>query len=232
MEKDFPRLRFVGDCGLLVEFGEEIDAVVHNKVLELDRAISDNPFPGFTTSVPSYVAVLVGYDPCFTHPAAVEAHVGSLLQLRGGAALQASTHEVPVCYEEDCAPDLATVATQTGLSPGEVIAAHLSSSYRVYMYGFAPGLAYLGGVPKSIQIPRRNQPVWGLPSGSIIIAGPQCIITPLVIPSGWWNIGRSPIVVLRPHDNPPCRFGVGDEVRFRRIDRSEFQRLASDQGLQ
>ena len=228
MTGQFPRLRFVGDSGLLVEFGDHIDEKAHDQVLKLDRAIAERPFPGLTNCVPSYTALLVGYDPCATFPADVEAHVHSLLKTPSTANLAVRSHQVPACYDAAYAPDLSDVAAQAGLAYEAVIAAHLSATYRVYMCGFAPGFAYLGSVPASIQLPRRPEPVRDVPAGSMIIAGPQCAVTTLVMPSGWWNIGRTPVTILRPEDDQPFLFGVGDKVRFVRIDRVEFERLAAE----
>jgi inhibitor of KinA len=227
MNAPYPRWRFVGDAGLLVEFGDRIDEAVHDRVLQLDRAIQDSPFPGLTSCIPSFAALLVGYDPCTAEPAEVEAHVRALLETPSTMPREVRTHEVPACFDPPFAPDLPVVAAQIGLHAEEVVAAHLSATYRVYMYGFAPGFAYLGGVPESIQIPRRPEPVRGVPTGSLIIAGPQCIITTLEMPSGWWNIGRSPADILRPQDDHAFLFAVGDHVRFVRIGLAEFELLAS-----
>ncbi|WP_152971037.1 carboxyltransferase domain-containing protein, partial [Rhizobium ecuadorense] len=73
---------------------------------------------------------------------------------RLGAAVPATIgamREVEVCYDPDLAPDLAAVAEASGLSPEDVISAHLSGDYSVFLYGFAPGYAYLAGVPEAIQ---------------------------------------------------------------------------------
>ncbi len=117
-------------------------------------------------------------------------------------------HEVPVTYD---GADLTAVAERTGLSVEAVVAAHLAGKYSVYLYGFAPGYAYLGGVPEAIRIPRKEAPVRGVAAGSVIIAGAQCIITTLTMPTGWWVIGHSAVQILRPEG---MLFEVGDRVRF------------------
>jgi inhibitor of KinA len=228
MTSEFPRLRFVGDAGILVEFGECVDETVHERVLSLDSLLLQNPREGLTGSIPSYAALLVSYDPCLVEPLEVEAHVCALLKRSSSTSRTLRTHEIPVCYHPLYAPDLEDVAAQTGLRPAEVIEAHLSATYRVYMYGFAPGFAYLGGVPFPIQIPRRAEPIKGVPPGSVIIAGPQCIVTTLEMPSGWWNIGRSPAAILRPENDQPFLFNVGDKVRFVGIDSADFELMAGN----
>jgi inhibitor of KinA len=92
------------------------------------------------------------------------------------------------------------------------------------MYGFAPGYAYLAGVPEEIRLPRKQAAVRDISAGSVIIAGPQCLVTTLTMPTGWWIIGRSPTRILRGEDvNRPFLFDVGDRVRFRRISRDVFE---------
>jgi inhibitor of KinA len=97
--------------------------------------------------------------------------------------------------------------------------------YGVFMYGFAPGYAYLAGVPECIQLPRKPEPVRGVAAGSVVIAGPQCLVTTLTMPTGWWIIGRSPTRILTAQEDRPFLFDVGDRVRFRRIGRGEFDEL-------
>jgi inhibitor of KinA len=227
MASEFPRLRFVGDAGILVEFGDCVDEAVHERVLSLDSLLLQNPRDGLTGSIPSYAALLVNYDPCLLDPSEVQAHICGLLKKPSMTSRAVRTHEIPVCYHPIYAPDLEDVAAQTGLRPADVVEAHLSATYRVYMYGFAPGFAYLGGILPPIQIPRRPAPVRGVPAGSLIIAGPQCIVTTLEMPSGWWNIGRSPAAILRPEHDQPFLFGVGDKVRFIEIEPDDFEPLAA-----
>jgi inhibitor of KinA len=213
-----PRIRPVADIGLMVEFAESISEGANAAVLALDRSLRENPFPGFTEAVPSYCALFVGYDPLVTDPGTVEAHLRRLWGAARVAAPEGRLHEVAVCYDPPYGPDLDAVAARAGLTRDAVIAAHLSGQYRVYMYGFAPGYAYLGGVPEAIRLPRKPAPVRDIPAGSVLIAGPQCLVTTITMPTGWWIIGRSPTRILRPQDEAPFLFEVGDRIAFRRID--------------
>lgn len=219
-----PIIRPVGDTGVLVEFGDRIDDAVHRRVLAFDAALAREPFAGFTESVPAFASVFVGYDPLLTHPAAVAAHVEALTGRPEAARREARLHTVEVCYEPPFAPDLTAVAERVGLTPEAVVAAHLAGEYQVYLYGFAPGYAYLGGVSEEIRLPRKPEPVRGVPAGSVIIAGPQCLVTTLTMPTGWWIIGRSPTRILRPQSDTPFLFEVGDRVRFTRVDEAALAR--------
>ena len=65
-----------------------------------------------------------------------------------------------------------------------MIFAHLAKTYHVVMYGFAPGYAYLGGMPPALHLPRKPSAKRGVPAGSVIIAGAQCLIATLTMPTG------------------------------------------------
>lgn len=210
----FPSFRTVAEHGLLVEFGTRIDAATHAAVLALDRALAADPFPGFAEAVPAYVNLLVRFDPMVTDHGSVKAALGALINATPTAGAQGARRVVDVVYD---GPDLDEVAQRCGLSPEAVIAAHLGGDYQVALYGFAPGYAYLSGVPKAIALPRKDAAVRGVPAGSVIIAAGQCIVTTLTMPTGWWIIGHSPTVILDPQGPRPFLFDVGDRVAFRRV---------------
>lgn len=218
----FPVYSPIAEHGLLVEFGDQIDPVIHARVTQLDRALAAKPFDGFCEAVPAYASILIRFDPLACDHQLVQQHVESLL---GGASVSpaaARAHLVSVCYDGDLAPDLDLVAAAVGLSREQVITAHLAGEYEVFMYGFAPGYAYLAGVPPVLQLPRKPAARRGVAAGSVLIAGPQCLVSTLEMPTGWWVIGRSSTPILMGDSDRPFLFDVGDKVRFRRISRREF----------
>jgi inhibitor of KinA len=219
----FPRFRPVGDRALLIEFGEVIEKITHDHVMRLDAALAANPFDGFTEAVPAYTSLLIRFDPLVTDRRAVEAALLTLVAHGAHGTHPGALREIDVCYDDDLAPDLGSVAEARGLTPEQVVETHLSGAYQVFMYGFAPGYAYLAGVPEQIQVPRKQAAIRGIPHGSVLVAGPQCLVTTLTMPSGWWSIGRSPTTILRSDDaERPFLFDVGDRVKFRRISRAEY----------
>lgn len=217
-----PRFRPVADHALLVDFADGISDAAHAAVLQLDLALTAHPCPGVTETIPAFVSLLVDFDPLRTDHAVVESHLRGLLHHPAGHMPAPGQRQVRVCYDADLAPDLTEVARQTGLSPESVINAHLAGAYAVVMYGFAPGYAYLGGVPTPIRLPRKPAPVRGVAAGSVIIAGGQCLVTTLTMPTGWWVIGRSPTRILTSDPHRPFLFDVGDSVQFSRISRDAF----------
>ncbi len=218
-----PLYRPVGDTALMVEFGDVIDPALHGRVLALDTALAAAPFAGFREAVPAYASLMVRFDPVETDHAGAIRALDALLAHAPAARGEPARREVAVCYDGDLGPDLAVVAEAAGMSVEAVIAAHLSGDYSVFLYGFAPGYAYMAGVPEGLRLPRKPAAVRDVPAGSVIIAGPQCLVTTLTMPTGWWRIGRSPTAILTGDDERPFLFDVGDHVRFRRISLDEYQ---------
>lgn len=217
----WPTFTPVADHALLVGLGDAISDGTSAAVVALDRALAESPPAGLRECVPALVNLLVEFDPLLTDHRQIREAVERLLARPVAARRPGRLHEVEVCYEGDCAPDLAAVARATGLSVDAVIGWHLQGEYEVRMYGFAPGYAYLSGVPSAIQVPRKPAAVRDIPAGSVIIAGPQCLVTTLTMPTGWSIIGRSPTRILTGDEAAPVLFEVGDRVRFRRIDAAQ-----------
>lgn len=221
-----PVFRPVAERGLLVDFAASFSDAAHQAVLRLDRALGDHPFPGLAETIPALVNLLVVFDPLVTDHVKVRAHLQRLLARTEAPPAPGRLHRIDVCYDgDDLAPDLTQVARQTGLSTEAVIERHLSATYEVRLYGFAPGYAYLGGVPPDLRLDRKPAPVRGVPAGSVMIAGPQCLVTTLTMPSGWWVIGRSPAQILTGDPGRPFLFDVGDRLRFHRVPRSTLPGL-------
>lgn len=219
----YPLFRAVAEQAVLVEFGDAITAQAHRAVLHLDAMLADHPCLGFREATPAFVNLLVRFDPILTDHAAIETDLRRLIARPALQTRAQTQREVQVCYDAELAPDLAEVARRSGLSPEAVIAAHLAGDYTVFLYGFAPGYAYLGGVRAELQLPRKDTALRDVPAGSVIIAGAQCIVTTLMMPTGWWIIGRSPTAILQDDPARPFLFDVGDAVQFRRISRAEFE---------
>ncbi|WP_299352734.1 allophanate hydrolase subunit 1 [uncultured Shimia sp.] len=215
----------VADHAVLVQLGDQISDDLTARVQALDRAINAQMPQGVQETIPAFVNLLVEFDPLVTDHARIEAAIRPLLKNTSKAESTGRTHEVEVCYDgDDLAPDLMRVAEATGQSVEAAINMHLAAEFSVGMYGFAPGYAYLSGLPEKLQVPRKPAAVRDIAAGSVLIAGPQCLVTTLKMPTGWSIIGRSATRILRDDPARPFPFDVGDRVKFVRIDRSTLER--------
>ena len=207
----------VGDTAMLLTFGAVIDSSVFDHILALEAAIIADPPLGLVETVPAYVTLLIIFDPLLTDGDTISAVA---LALTGVTQTSAGTlHTIPMCSDADLAPDLVEAAERLQISPDALVDTHLATEFRVYMYGFAPGYAYMDGVPPALHLPRKAVPVRSRPAGTIMIAGGQCLITTMPMPTGWWVIGATRTLVLRPEG---FLFQPGDRVRFTAQSRAGF----------
>ena len=219
------RFLSVGDRAFAVEFGNRIDRELSSAVLRLDTVIRAERPSGVVETVPTFRSLLVHYDPLIASRADLEDTIERLLG-RGAVVPRAARRwRIPVCYEDDYAPDLPEVARLTGLSPQEVVKLHSSAHYHVYMLGFLPGFPYLGDLPAALTLPRRADPRVRVPAGSISIATSLTAIYPYESPGGWHLIGATPIHFFAAERTPPALLAAGDQVLFEPIDPASFAAL-------
>jgi KipI family sensor histidine kinase inhibitor len=220
-----PRFLDAGECALTVEFGNRIDDALIAQVHDLDAALLRQKVSGIIETVPTYRSLMVHYDPLIlSRPALVDCIRGAL----GAASAEQSTEtvwHVPACYDASFGEDLPVVSAATGLSAAEIVELHLGATYEVAMYGFAPGWAYLSGLPQALTLPRRTSPRDRIPAGSLIIAGGQAIVAAMEMPSGWHILGRTPERLFSPGRDRPFLLSPGDRLRFHPVDLPTFRRL-------
>lgn len=228
----------LGDRALLIHVGSTIDEATHRRVRAIASRLRALAPPGVIDIVPAFTSVAVHYDPLVVPGASGPDAHGAYE--RFAASVHAVLHglgeehlppprmvEVPVCYGGVHGPDLDAVADLHGMSAAEVVQLHEAGDYLVYMLGFAPGFAYLGGLSPRIVTPRRGQPRTMVPAGSVGIGGGQTGVYPLASPGGWQLIGRTPLHLFDAARTPPALLALGDRVRFRGIALEEFNSLAS-----
>ena len=137
--------------------------------------------------------------------------------------------EIPVLYNGMEGLDMSRVCEKTGLSTSEVIRRHSEPDYLVHFIGFSIGFPYLGGMDASISTVRLETPRSSVPAGSIGIAGNQTGIYPKSSPGGWNIIGQTPLSIFNAENPVESTVKMGDKVRFRPINESEFNILAINQ---
>lgn len=215
----------LGDSAVVVALGTGLDELMLLRVRALAEALTRDLPAGVVDVVPAFASVTVFYDPvrigdyaqlCATIEArAARADAGMLTQ-------ESRRIEIPVCYGGAFGPDLAAVAAHSYLSAARVVELHSGADYLVHAIGFAPGFAYLGGLPGKIHTPRRATPRTSVPAGSVGIGGEQTGVYPLTTPGGWNLIGRTPLAMFDATRAEPALLRVGDRVTFRAISTEEF----------
>jgi 5-oxoprolinase (ATP-hydrolysing) subunit B len=217
-----PRLSPSGDSAITVEFARTIDDAANQRVLALDRALSEAAVNGVTESVPTYRSLLVHYDPCRIDFATLGAKLLALSKTPAPPNRKTRHWRVPVAYGGENGVDLEDVAKTLNTTPDEIVARHVAGDYRVAMIGFTPGWSYLSGLEKILHLPRRQNPRLLTPAGTISIGGVQSGIQCLAGPSGWHLLGRTPVRTYRLHRDPIFLLEPGDRITFCPIDAKFF----------
>jgi inhibitor of KinA len=224
-----PRFLPCGDRALSVELGDEITRDLNARVLALEYLIHQKRVPGVGETVPSYRALLVYYDPLVI---GYEGLIATLRELLAAARPEVlppvRTVELPCCYGGELGFELEAAAAKLGLPPDEVARLHAEADYYVYFVGFTPGLPYMTGMPERLTIPRLTNPRLKTPPGSVSIGGVQCCIYSVESPGGFWVLGRTPVRLYDPTAPDPILLRAGDHVRFRPIDRAEYDAIAAE----
>jgi len=231
------RIYYLSEQALTIEFGQEIAEHIFRRVHGFNDLLYRQPFPGFVTTVPAYATLTVYYDvlkvasagmagaDCFDK---VSTYLTKLAYSQKSQPLpEGDTITIPVCYGGDWGPDIDEVASLNQLSVQKVIQLHSAVTYLVYMIGFVPGFAYMGGLDEKLATPRKTTPRKAVPTGSVGIAGQQTGIYPLQSPRGWQIIGQTPLTLFDAHRSQPSLLKAGDQVIFKPIGLQEFNDLSA-----
>jgi KipI family sensor histidine kinase inhibitor len=223
-------LRFLptGDLALSVELGDDISVEVNTRVRALEFLIEQKGVPGVVETVPTYRALQVYYDPAVVGFDALCATLATLAEQASATTMPPAREvELPCCYGGELGPDLEPAARRLELPEDELVRLHAGAEYLVYFIGFTPGLPYMTGAPARLTIPRLDTPRVKVPAGTVGIGGIQCCVYSVESPGGFWLLGRTPLRLYDPTAPEPILLRPGDRVRFRAVDRTEFDDIAA-----
>ncbi|MEM8848373.1 MAG: 5-oxoprolinase subunit PxpB [Bacteroidota bacterium] len=217
-------IRPFGEKAILVEWPNEVKESILNDILAFINAFK-NEYPSECELVPAYNSVTM----IWLSPAKLDFDIAKaqILEVYRDNTKKSSQNarflwKLPVCYESDFGIDVQETAESLGLTKEELIQQHTSHEYIVFGIGFLPGFMYLGGLPKSLQLPRRSTPRLHVEKGSVGLAGKQTGIYPQDSPGGWNIIGNCPIPVFDATHEKPSFVSAGDKIQFQAISKAEY----------
>jgi len=224
-----PKYMPFGESALIVELGDTINLEVNRRVHALCEIVKRAEIQGIDELIPTYRSLLVRYDPMKTTYKKLVMSIKSMEKTIeiSKAKPKGKKVIVPVVYGGDYGPDIGFVAKYHGLKEETVITLHSNREYHVYMLGFVAGFPYLGEVGAEIATPRLETPRLKVPAGSVGIAEKQTGIYPCEAPGGWRIIGRSPLKLFNPSQEPPALLRPGDVVKFMPVPEKEFKEIES-----
>lgn len=229
---EWPNIRPSGDRGILVEFENRIDPEVNRLVRSLALTIESENLPGINEILPAYRTLMVAYDPLRIEYRPLVEKINFLIKKAKSIDLPPGRiFRLPTVYGGPHGPDLKMVVETTHLSQEEVIQVFSETRFMVYFIGFICGLAYLGGLPEILRVPRLATPRTLVPAGSVGLAGGQANAITTDQPSGFNYIGRTFVNLYDPLLFPPVPFLSGDEIQFMPVAEEEALRARGKQAV-
>lgn len=218
-----------GDSAVTVCFSAEISEEANRLVTSLSNVLESGKISAVNDIIPAFSSLTVIYDPCEISYSKLTRKLKEIIKhLNISSGTSSKLYKIPVCYDGEFAPDMENVMHHTGLDREEIIKIHTGTDYLIYMLGFLPGFAYLGGLDKRIETPRLESPRVEIPSGSVGIGGAQTGIYPVSSPGGWQLIGKTPIKVYDAKREKPILYNAGDYIRFVRISTEEYKQIQAE----
>ena len=227
----FKKLNNIGDCGIVCDFGDEVNQTVNTRVIKLfhhiKREVSNGNLEGILNYTPSYNKLIISFDLKIISLSKIT----NFLQLVDFSKLNISKNNknwtIPICYDFEM--DLDSMSKTLKIEKEEIINIHLNTNFFIYMVGFIPGHPFMGDLNSKLFLNRLTTPRVKIPPGSVGIVEKFCNIYPYESPGGWNIIGRSPTKLFNKNDNSnPCLLSPGDTVKFKSISKKEFENFNNE----
>ncbi len=204
-------MRDVRDGALLVDFPDTSEEQANRVCVALGERLRSVKMRGVLDAIPGARSLLILFDPARVTRKRLSGAIASAAARDAAPTAARRLLRVPVAYG---GPDLPELASRAGMPPEEFARRHAEAEYRVAFIGFAPGFAYLTGLPAELQAERLRNPRTRVPAGSVAIGGAQTGIYPRGGPGGWRIIGHTALTLFDAAREPPSLLQPGDRVRF------------------
>ena len=225
------RLRNIGDCGIVCDFGDEVNQEINTGVIKLfyhiKNEVSLGNLNGILNYTPSYNKLIINFDLEKINSSKIIDFLKSIDFSKLNLSQNSKKWTIPICYDFEL--DLKNMSKTLKINKDEIINIHLNTDLFIYMIGFIPGHPFMGDLNSKLFLNRLKTPRVKIPPGSVGIVEKFCNIYPYESPGGWNIIGKTPIKLFNKKDEKePCLLSPGDSVKFKSISKKEFEKLANE----
>jgi KipI family sensor histidine kinase inhibitor len=200
-------VRTVGEYSWLLSFGDADERRANERARFAAALLRSRAPEGLVEAVPAARTLFVEGGPAF------DAGILAGLEAEGEEPPPAAYREHRI-HVRAGGEDVPEVCALLGLTESAFWEAFLAPTFTVGFLGFAPGFAYLYGLPRSLRLPRRMTPRLRVPACSLAMAGPYVGIYPGAMPGGWNLLGTAEGDFFDASRRPPVLLAPGDTVRF------------------
>lgn len=250
------RYSWGGDEHLFIEVAEAMSLDAFFTALSMARAIADQAIPGVTEICPANASLQVRFDPDVIAPDALLAAVKSLKADEAGLVPVLDTRiiEIPVLYNDPWTHETLMRFRERHQQPGSTdleyaaeingfdgidafITAHSAMPWFVTMVGFVAGLPFLYQMverSRQIEVPKYLRPRTDTPRLTVGHGGCFGCIYSVRGAGGYQMFGVTPLPIYDPRQQVAylkdfmILFMPGDIVKFRPVDRDEYDRIVID----
>ncbi|MGH7119089.1 MAG: 5-oxoprolinase subunit B family protein [Acetobacteraceae bacterium] len=248
------RMSFGGDEHIFIELDEEMSLDACFRALTLAKAVRESKIRGVTEVCPANASMQVRFDPDVIAPDELRTELMSLERATEAAepVMRTRVIEVPIYYNDPWtretlmrfrdrhqAPemtDLEYAANVNGYASVRALTvAHAASPWFVSMVGFVAGLPWLYQMvdrEKQIQVPKYVRPRTDTPALTVGHGGCLGAIYSVRGAGGYQMFGITPMRIYDPNQSVSylrdfmILFNPGDIVKFRSIERDEYDAIA------
>ena len=227
----FKKLSNIGDCGIVCDFGNEVNRNINIHVIKLFHHVKKEVLKGNLNGIlnytPSYNKLIINFDLEKINSSQIIDFLKSVDFSKLNFSQNNKKWTIPVCYDFEM--DLENMSKVLKVDKEEIINIHLNTVFFIYMIGFVPGHPFMGDLDSKLFLNRLKTPRVKIPAGSVGIVEKFCNIYPYESPGGWNIIGKTPKKIFNNKDSTnPCLLSPGDTVKFKSISKREFEKLSNE----
>ena len=228
----FKKLSNIGDCGIVCDFGDEVNRQINMNVIKLFHHVRtqvlEGNLKGILNYTPSYNKLIINFDLEQINSSKILNFLKSIDFSKIKFSQNKKECTIPICYDFEL--DLKNISKTLKIDIEEIKNIHLNTTFFVYMIGFVPGHPFMGDLESKLYLNRLKTPRVKIPAGSVGIVEKFCNIYPYESPGGWNIIGRTPTKLFNTQkESDPCLLSPGDSIKFKSITKKEFEKLKNEQ---